>query len=333
MLHFQPDHMIRTSAEFSYTELGVNNVKISWVSAPVMRVPGYEPLTKVVKSYKPRLVNGMLLLRDGSNRERAIRRAKSSIRDLAIHNANVAPFFATFTIAPGAEVDRYDGYAVQKYFQNWVRNKVQRNGCEYLAVFEQHKDGAWHIHAFFQPGTLKLVPARSQKTGKLLTDKLSGYQIFNLPSWTAGYSTLVPVDNNELAVGLYISKYLTKRCEKAGAHYYYKSAGIKTPEKVKVPFLYYDEIREIFNLYKEENGIKTPILAGSRIFSVNSDEYQKLIQCLIKAQYERRIYENNATWEGYPLHWLKYRDLSPWEYSADNSNGYFNTIAFQQSFC
>lgn len=333
MLHFASDSNYRACAEFSYTLLGANNVKITWTSTPCTTVPGYEPNARLAKTRKPSIVNGMLLLCDGRNRERAIRRAKSSIRDLAIHNVNCVPFFATFTVAPGTEVNRYDGLSVQKYFQKWVRNKVSRKGVEYLAVFEQHKDGAWHIHAFFQPGSLALTPARSYKTGKLLTDKRSGYQIYNLPAWTIGYSTVVPVDNNELAVGLYISKYLTKHSERAGAHYYYKSGGIKTPDKIVVPFLSYDITKEIFQLFREENGEKVPIMAGFRIFSVDSPEHETLIMALDWASAERIKYDNNATFDSYPLDWLAQRLTAPWMYDSGLSNGYLNDCYFQQSFC
>lgn len=78
--------------------------------------------------------------------ERAMRRARAQVRDLAL----CTPFrwFVTLTL-DRARVDRYDMKEITRHLNHWLDNQVRRRGLSYVLVPERHRDGAIHFHGFF----------------------------------------------------------------------------------------------------------------------------------------------------------------------------------------
>lgn len=127
------------------------------------------------------------------NKVRSTRRSKQSIYNIA--RANVWEYFATFTF----KEDRYNYDICKKHIQTYLNNLKKRkcSELEYLAVPEQHKDGAYHFHALLK-GVNKDVLCDSWEKGRLM-----------LKSWKYGISQCEEVkDTNRVA--MYISKYITK---------------------------------------------------------------------------------------------------------------------------
>ena len=81
--------------------------------------------------------------------QRAARRARAALRDLAL--CNDFDCFVTLTL-DGAQVNRYDPKQVIQKLNRWADNKVRRDGLRYVLVPELHKDGAIHFHGFFRLG-------------------------------------------------------------------------------------------------------------------------------------------------------------------------------------
>lgn len=132
--------------------------------------------------------------RDKLNQNRSIIRTKQSIYNLT--RANEWNYFATFTFSDNDY--RYDYDLCKSKFRAWMHNF--KNRCvdvEYLAVAEQHKDGAWHFHALIQ-GDLseKLVRGVRNNT-------------FTLPQYNYGINEFEKV-RDRYRVSNYITKYITK---------------------------------------------------------------------------------------------------------------------------
>ena len=111
--------------------------------------------------------------------ERARRRARANVRHLAL--ANNFKWFVTLTIDP-AKIDSYDAAAVTRRLNQWLSNKVRRNGLKYVLVPEKHKSGRIHYHGFFNDA----LPAVYSNH-----DDQNGHPIYNLPSWIYGFTTAI----------------------------------------------------------------------------------------------------------------------------------------------
>ena len=75
----------------------------------------------------------------GHDVDRAVRRARAQVRDLALCN----PFrwFVTLTLDK-SRVNRYDMAEITRHLNHWLDNQVRRKGLAYVLVPERHKDGA-----------------------------------------------------------------------------------------------------------------------------------------------------------------------------------------------
>lgn len=151
-----------------------------------------------------------------NNKVRSTRRTKQSIYNIS--RSNEWEYFATFTY----ELDRYDYGSCKSRLQSYLQNLRKRKceGLEYLAVPEQHKDGAYHFHALLK-GVTDEVICDSYEKGK-----------FMLINWNYGISQLEPVkDTNRVA--MYITKYITKELvnDVKGRQRYLCSNGVKRAEE------------------------------------------------------------------------------------------------------
>lgn len=199
------------------------STEIMAASKPIFREPGYEaagwhePQHIVEKDVPERVQTQDVVDKSVENQERAMRRARAKVRDIAL--SNHFRWFVTLTLDP-SKVDRYDMAAITKKLNNWCSRCVQQNGLKYVLVPERHKDGAIHFHGFMS-GALEAVDSGHK-------DK-AGRTIFNLPAWTLGFTTAVEISGDyHRAVG-YCCKYIGKQGEKPGGRWYYSGGKLEAP--------------------------------------------------------------------------------------------------------
>lgn len=174
-----------------------------------------------------------------ANAERSMRRAAAQMRDICL--STPFRYFVTLTLDP-AKIDRHDMEALTKVINRWADNRVRRNGLAYVLVPERHKDGAIHLHGFItesialsDSGTLKLPGAKRPqrpRSAKQRADWIAAGAkiVYNIPGWTLGFSTAIPLDGSyEAAVG-YCCKYVRKAPEKIGGRWFYRGGKLGSPE-------------------------------------------------------------------------------------------------------
>lgn len=171
--------------------------------------------------------------------ERAQRRARNAVRDLAL--SNDFRFFVTLTLDP-AKVDRYDVSAITKKLRIWADNAVRRKGLEYILVPELHRDGAVHFHGFFNDaleavdsGTLTdggrpRKPRSASERKRLEAD--GWHTVYNLPAWTLGFTTAIELYGERRRAVAYVLKYISKAAEttgRIGGRWYYSGGDLRRP--------------------------------------------------------------------------------------------------------
>lgn len=173
-----------------------------------------------------------------ANQERSIRRAASQMRDICL--STPFRYFVTLTLDP-AKIDRHDMEALTKVLNRWADNRVRRNGLAYVLVPERHKDGAIHLHGFFtesvplsDSGTMKLPgakrPRRPRDAKQRAEWEAAGAKpVYNIPGWTLGFSTAIPLDGAYEAAVAYCCKYVRKAAEKIGGRWFYRGGKLGKP--------------------------------------------------------------------------------------------------------
>lgn len=171
---------------------------------------------------------------------RAIRRARAAVRDIAM--SNPMSFFVTLTLDP-LRIDRYDPAAVIHRLNGWLSNRVQRHGLKYVLVPERHKDGAVHFHGFFNDalpmmdsGTVRLAgggkprkPRSVSQREKWLSE--GGAVVYNIPGWSFGFSTALPLWGEYSQAVSYVLKYIGKDMQgRIGGRWYYSGGALDRPE-------------------------------------------------------------------------------------------------------
>ncbi len=189
----------------------------------------------------------------GNDVERAKRRARSNVYDLAL--CNDFKYFVTLTL-DGDKIDRYDPAEVTRHLSYWLDNHVRRHGLKYVLVPELHKDGAIHFHGFFNdalsvvdsgtilpPGGGRPRRPRSpaQRAAWL---ELGGKVIYNLPRWGWGFSTAVELTGERRRAIAYVCKYITKGDHKIGGRWYYSGGDLRRPV-VYLCNVDFDSFREV----------------------------------------------------------------------------------------
>lgn len=173
--------------------------------------------------------------KDNKNKERAVRRAKSNIRDYIKTNVDLN-YFVTYTLDPKL-LDRYNSVSIYSRVKTWLSNGVSRKGFKYVLVPEKHKDGAWHFHGFVS------VPLE----------------------WDYGYSLCKCISPIETGSSVprdrcinYIVSYVKKGMEKFNGRYYLHSKNLDKPVKIygNVNFL---EIEDCYCMELEGLGAQVKI--------------------------------------------------------------------------
>lgn len=176
------------------------------------------------------------------NVERAMRRARAKVRQLAL--ANEFEWFVTLTLDP-AKINRYDPKEVVRKMSQWCDNRVRRKGLKYILVPEHHRDGAIHFHGFFN-GALEAVDSG-------LTDK-NGHKVFNLPDWTLGFTRAVRLYGDYHAAVGYTTKYIGKGHGKIGGRWYYSGGDLAQPEEREIDLNCYELMECQTEEFKEQYG-------------------------------------------------------------------------------
>lgn len=173
--------------------------------------------------------------------KRSMRRAKSRVRRLAL--ANDFRWFVTLTLSP-EKVDRYDDAQVVRKLTTWAHNQVRRRGLKYILVPERHKDGAIHFHGFFNDvlpvvdsGTIKIPGVKKPRRPRSKAQReewlsSGGHIVYNMPSWSLGFTSALEVYGDyPCAVG-YVCKYIGKQGDKPAGRWYYSGGDLREPSAV-----------------------------------------------------------------------------------------------------
>ncbi|MEG2679902.1 MAG: hypothetical protein RR949_08155, partial [Oscillospiraceae bacterium] len=153
-----------------------------------------------------------------ANLDRAMRRARAQVKDLALCSG--FSYFVTLTL-DRAVIDRYDIGTIMQHLNPWLDNRVRRKGLSYVLVPEHHKDGAIHFHGFFNAA----LPV--EDSGHV--DK-AGHTVYHLPDWTLGYTTAIRLYGDYSAAVSYVCKYVGKEGAKIGGRWYYSGGELGHPE-------------------------------------------------------------------------------------------------------
>lgn len=184
--------------------------------------------------------------------ERSMRRAASKLRDIAL--CNDFRYFVTLTLDP-AKINRHDMDALVRVLNRWADNRVRRHGLRYVLVPERHKDGAIHLHGFFndalpmvdsgtvrRPGIKQPRKPRSASERQRWLDE-GGQIVYNIPDWTLGFSTALELRGDYHAAVGYVCKYVRKEQEKIGGRWYYSGGKLAKPV-VSYPEVTYEELAQ-----------------------------------------------------------------------------------------
>lgn len=175
------------------------------------------------------------------------RRAKRKIFDYCI--CNHFDLFITLTLDK-SQIDRGDYAAVIKKLNNWLGNRVRRNGLKYIGVPEYHKNGGLHFHFAVSGGGFKLVdsgtvsvegrkkPIKISTADRLGIPEEERHTVYNIADWKLGFSTAIRTYGERGALATYLSKELCKdvqkssgtgSIEKIGGRWYLHGGDLKKP--------------------------------------------------------------------------------------------------------
>lgn len=184
------------------------------------------------------------------NIARCIRRAKDRIFDIAF--CNDWKYFITLTI-DDKKINAFNVKDVMKKLNKFLNNMQQRHGLSYIIIPEYHESGRVHCHGLINDA-LKVEDSGTRGVKgysaplKLSTIKAKGLMrdithiVYNLPQWTYGFSTAVPVYGDGGALATYVTKYMTKATTKIFGKYYWSSRDLVREPKIEYKNTQYQDI-------------------------------------------------------------------------------------------
>ncbi|MBQ7129892.1 MAG: hypothetical protein IJO21_02470 [Oscillospiraceae bacterium] len=162
----------------------------------------------------------------------ALSRARRVCLELAL--CNEWKWFATFTIA-SSNYDRKNLDGFYERFSEWLKyqKKKYQLRIPYLLVPEQHGDGSWHMHGFFNSDIDRfLVPLKDLwEAGADIPYKLVRKDYYNWPDYQSkfGFCSFGKIRNHD-ATAFYATKYISKSfqgdAQRVGLKLYYCSQGL-----------------------------------------------------------------------------------------------------------
>ena len=244
LYRFYTDDETRKNAKVKILPNG--QVKVTAFKRGVYREKGFEKIeyysfyeeqknSRLVGTYEAEKLRKLAekeLLQIAEDKPRAdnLKRAKDKVFEIA--SANKWDWMITLTLDK-EKIDRYDPEEVQKLVSKWFDNNVQRRGLKYLIVPEEHEDGAIHFHGLCNDVLDFVFSERYKIKGRkkpvaLSTLKKYGFKptdenvqdVFNIKNFPYGFTTALKLDNNVMAVSLYMTKYITKDLKKIFGSYY-----------------------------------------------------------------------------------------------------------------
>lgn len=184
----------------------------------------------------------------GESQARSAQRASRKFRDIVECSTNLV-WFVTLTLSPDAMAERcttrYDYEGIVRVFRPWLSNHVQRHGLSYVLVPERHKDGAIHMHGFFND-----VPELGfSENDRGLTTK-SGNMIYNISGYPYGFSTACYISGQEdrEKSARYCAKYCTKNTECIGGRYYFSGGELGRPTYKYFNYEYDDALGDVYQV-------------------------------------------------------------------------------------
>lgn len=185
------------------------------------------------------------------NAKRAARRARRKVGDYIMAEYDLR-YFITLTLN-GDDFPRDDINGACKKLNNWLRNRVQRDGLKYVIVPELHKDGRCiHFHGFINDA-LRLVdsgtmippeggrPIKRETARRKGLDPALCHTVYNIPDWLYGFTTAIEIYGDRAAAAAYLCKYITKQYTesqkwdstssrtKIAGRYYWHSNNLREP--------------------------------------------------------------------------------------------------------
>lgn len=168
----------------------------------------------------------------------ALSRARKVCLELAL--CNEWKWFATFTIAQD-NFDRRNLDGFFEHFTEWLKYQRKKYGVKipYLLVPEQHGDGSWHMHGFFNSDIDQMLSSFREldkqgyrsADGKKLPRKLIRNNYYDWPEYRKrfGFCSFGEIRNHD-AAAFYAVKYISKSFQgdarRVGLKLYYCSQGL-----------------------------------------------------------------------------------------------------------
>lgn len=171
------------------------------------------------------------------NRDRSKRRANKHLFDFIL--CNNFTNFCTFTLDK-SKIDRNNYSEIMRKLNQYLDNRVRRQGLRYVGVPELHKNGGFHFH-FLTNDVLPLeysgtvIRPTGGKPVREATAKKQGFslsecrKVYNILDWKLGFTTSIYTYGEPQAVANYIGKYITKSPEKIGGRWYYSGGELLKP--------------------------------------------------------------------------------------------------------
>jgi len=205
----------------------------------------YLPIRKGVISSRERKEpifydnNGEIITREAYNLNKSLERTKRTILEIAL--CNEWQYFITLTF----DIKKYDSSNLDnaksmiQYFERYLREK----NCKFIVIPEFHNDKKKiHFHGLISgelpikdSGCVKLPnikkPLKLETCQKRHYDLTSAKRIYNLPSWTYGFASVIKIGESALdnvKISQYLTKYVTKDLiTDFNRHRYYCSKSLK----------------------------------------------------------------------------------------------------------
>lgn len=162
----------------------------------------------------------------------ALSRARRVCLELAL--CNDWKWFATFTIAE-SNYDRKNLDRFYERFSEWLKYQKKKHCVKlpYLLVPEQHGDGSWHMHGFFNSDLDSFLVSFKEiwDSGETIPYKLVEKGYYNWPDYQKkfGFCSFGEIRNHD-AAAFYATKYISKSFQgdarRVGLKLYYCSQGL-----------------------------------------------------------------------------------------------------------
>lgn len=207
--------------------------------------PGFYKVVRF-KSTMPRGLCAVRTKEYGFKYDDKLPQSLSRARKVCLEYAlcNEWKWFATFTIAKD-NFDRKNLDGFYERFSEWLKYMKKKSGKKipYLLVPEQHGDGSWHMHGFFNSDidgfliSFREMDAQGYRTenGKRLKPELIRNDYYNWPEYQKkfGFCSFGKIRNHD-ATAFYATKYISKSfqgdAKRVGLNLYYNSRGLNRAE-------------------------------------------------------------------------------------------------------